>query len=203
MPYYPKNRIQTNLYTNGDEFVIKSNQSPYEGYYYKLYNGEIYTGKNPNDGNPKLLIPSTEVNLDKVNNSLYNTEAEEITISNIEYSNLRPKTSLTKKLPTPYYPQPTEQDYNLGEITRYFAKKINEASFIEISKSDYKNFKSHNDEYFWVLYDVALTPWEISGLENKVVNTNRDLVTLVEIKSKWPGFIKYITLNGGFNKFYK
>ena len=38
MPYYPKNRIITNLYTSGGEYIIKKTGLPYIGYYYSLYN---------------------------------------------------------------------------------------------------------------------------------------------------------------------
>ena len=33
-------------------------------------------------------------------------------------------------LPTPYYPQPTEEDYKLGEFQRYFCIKSNELNVI-------------------------------------------------------------------------
>ena len=53
--YVPLNRIITNLYTAPGEFVYKNSNAPYNGYYWKSYNGKIFTGKNPND------IPNEEL----------------------------------------------------------------------------------------------------------------------------------------------
>ena len=44
MAYYPKTKIQTNLFTNG-ELVKTSDLSPYVGSYYKLSTGQKYVGK--------------------------------------------------------------------------------------------------------------------------------------------------------------
>ena len=54
--YIPKNRIQTNLYTNGGEYVIAQTQQEYIGFYHKLYTGETFTGKNPDDS--RILTPN-------------------------------------------------------------------------------------------------------------------------------------------------
>lgn len=203
MPYYPKNRIQTNLYTNGGEFVIKVSKEAYQGYYYKLYNGEFYTGKNPNDGISQLLTPSSDITPDNSFDSLYNTVNPDLPLSVINYINTLSQEPQDKKLPVPYYPDPTVQDYELGEITRYFAKKINEPLFIEINKTDYNNLKQHNPQYFWELYLVEALPWDIRGDKNQVNTTNKKLVELTEYRNNWYGFTKYIALNGGFDKFYK
>lgn len=47
--YIPKNRIKTNLYTAGGEYVFKGNQEEYKGYFHSLYDGTFYTGRTPND----------------------------------------------------------------------------------------------------------------------------------------------------------
>jgi hypothetical protein len=53
--YYPKSQIKTNLYTNGGEFSNSITNQPYQGYYYETSNGQLYTGKNPQDG-PNILL---------------------------------------------------------------------------------------------------------------------------------------------------
>ena len=55
--YYPKSQIKTNLYTNGDEYVIESTQIPYTGYYYLTSTGKAFTGKTPDDKPNQELIP--------------------------------------------------------------------------------------------------------------------------------------------------
>jgi hypothetical protein len=53
--YYPKSQIKTNLYTNGSELVTTTNNQLYQGYYYETSNGQLFTGKNPQDG-PNILL---------------------------------------------------------------------------------------------------------------------------------------------------
>ena len=203
MPYYPKNRIITNLYTNGGEFNIKSNSLPYEGYYYKLYNGEFYSGKTPNDGTPQPLVPTVDNISPNELNPRYNVLTTTPTNEVLDYLTVIPKLPTDKKLPLTYYPNPTPKDYELGEITRYFVKKINEPLFIEVSSSDYEKIISKDPQYLWEIYLAESLPWSISGNKNTVISTNRNLTELLEYRSKWVGFIKYITLIGGFDKFYK
>ena len=54
--YIPKNRIKTNLYTPGNEFLIKLTGEDYMGYYHSLYTGKFYTGKTQNDSNIREII---------------------------------------------------------------------------------------------------------------------------------------------------
>ena len=55
--YIPKNRIITNLYTNTNEYVYKGTNVYYKGFYWKMYNGKLFTGKNPNE------LPNEELEL--------------------------------------------------------------------------------------------------------------------------------------------
>ena len=54
--YIPKNKIITDLYTNGGEYQDSSSLR-YIGSYYKLYNGKIFSGKNLNDKPTFELFP--------------------------------------------------------------------------------------------------------------------------------------------------
>jgi hypothetical protein len=84
MSYYPKSQIKTNLYTNGDEFVISTTQEIYKGHYYQVSNGNKYTGKTPEDG-PNILLttqspfPIEEIGIDGT------FPEKEIVILNIPY----------------------------------------------------------------------------------------------------------------------
>jgi len=70
--YIPKNKIITDLYTDGEEYVkiistnanrnnttTTSQTTPnfYVGYYWKSQTGDVYTGRNPNDKPQEPLIP--------------------------------------------------------------------------------------------------------------------------------------------------
>lgn len=203
MPYYPKNRIITDQFTNGGEFAIKATREPYLGPYYILYNGTFFTGKNQNEGNPQELIPIEDDLVFDTEPSLLVTITPEDDLKANDYLRIKNGLPPIKKLPTPYYPVPTVQDYELGEIQRYFAKKINEYIFIEIDEQTYTKLSQNNDEYYWKLYYSYSLPWELRGDKQRVEQINRSIVTQVEVQYKVYGFSKFIEQTGGYLKFYK
>ena len=53
--YYPQSKILTDQYTDGTELVYVSTQQYYTGAYHILSNGNIFTGRNPRDGELQKL----------------------------------------------------------------------------------------------------------------------------------------------------
>jgi hypothetical protein len=199
MPYYPKNRIQTNLYTNDGEYIIKSNKQEYTGYYYKLYNNTFFTGRTPNDLPTQELIPFEQIQENIANVVILNSSPS---LNNSVYSDLNSKPS-PKIIPSPYYPSPSVDDYKLGEFQRYFMKQINNSLYIEISKKDYDSLINRNESYLWQLYFPISIPWEISGDKSEVEQINKKITLLTEQQSKIYGFSFFIENTGGYLKFYK
>jgi hypothetical protein len=199
MPYYPKNRIQTNLYTNGGEYIIKSNNQEYTGYYYKLYNNTFFTGKTPNDLPTQELIPFEQTQEDTINVVILNSSPS---LNDLIYSNLTSKPS-PKIVPPPYYPSPSTDDYKLGEFQRYFMKQINNVSYTEISKKDYDSLVNKNESYLWQLYFPISIPWEISGDKSEVEQINKKITLLAEQQTKIYGFSFFIEKTGGYLKYYQ
>ena len=163
MAYYPKNKIQTNLFTNGDEYqTLDSNilglDGSYIGYYYKLSNGKIYSGKFPGDGvNDELVFISGK-------------------------PTPTPKTPITNV--PPLYPTP--EDYKNGYFTRYFKKKVNEFKFEELTLDQYNNV-------YVVLYIPFSLTWRLIGVDiNTVYNINKNTSLLTEQKFKVSGFNGYL-----------
>lgn len=197
MAYYPKNRIQTDLYTNGGEYSIKSTGENYTGYYYKLYNNTIFTGKTPNDSpNQELTLYSETIE----DNPLL-VIVEPFPDPEVNNYNLLTEKPSPKIVPLPYYPVPTVNDYKLGEFQRYFMKQINNLSFTEISKIDYNALVNRNETYLWPLYTPISIPWEISGNKDQIQQTNKRITLLTEQQSKVYGFSKFIEKTGGYDKF--
>lgn len=197
MAYYPKNRIQTDLYTNGGEYSIKSTGENYTGYYYKLYNNTIFTGKTPNDSpNQELTLYSETIE----DNPLL-VIVEPFPDPEVNNYNLLTEKPSPKIVPLPYYPVPTSNDYKLGEFQRYFMKQINNLSFTEISKIDYNALVNRNETYLWPLYTPISIPWEISGNKDQIQQTNKRITLLTEQQSKVYGFSKFIEKTGGYDKF--
>jgi len=163
MAYYPKNKIQTNLFTNGGEYqTLESNilgiDTSYTGYYYKLYNGKSYTGKFPGDGNNDEIV--------------------------LIGGKLIPK----QKTPITNVPQlfPTPEDYKNGFFTRYFKKKVNEFIFEELTLDQFNNV-------YIVLYIPFSLTWRLVGTDiDTVYNINKNTSLLTEQKFKVPSFNGYL-----------
>lgn len=191
MPYIPKNRIQTNLYTAGEEFYVPGVISNYVGYYYKLFNGKSYTGKTPNDKPNYFLVPIEEYNVDAVN-----TPSKIEILNSYEtliYSELiDPPSSTTVYSPQLFYTQPTEDDYKLGEFQRYFCKKRNEFIYLEISQSEYDKLSQSDSTIDFKNWNPFQIPWTLTGDKNEVYYINRNIVLLEEKNNKFYGFGKYL-----------
>jgi hypothetical protein len=208
MPYTPKSRIQTNLYTDGKEYTLKVEgpEDPgYVGYYHKLYNGKIYTGKNQDD-KPNFPLYPIPFNDGKAIYGLSTLPISNLILdgdSNVaNYLNLKNLSSdSVHPSPQPYLTIPTEQDYKLGEFRRYFCKKRNEFIYLEISISDYNKIINRDptiDFTSWFPFNI---PWSLTGDKDKVGQTNKNIVLLQINRNKLYGFDKY--LKGDYLKYYK
>lgn len=195
--YFPKSKIETNLFSSG-ELVLESTGQPYFGPYFKTFEGNSYTGKEPNDGPNDKLIPFQE-SLNGITNdlnfdNLSSTPADlRFTPKNATYSIITSQPSLVNTpFPIPYCPKPTERDYQTGEITRIFAKKHNENLYYEVADSNV----SSNPIYF-----TFRMQWIISGEENQVKTTNQKTVELYMRQLSIPAFNKF--LKNDYLRFWK
>lgn len=147
MIYYPQSKILPSQFTSGKDFLVKSTRLSYIGYYFELSNNTFFSGKSPSENNSQELIKNDQKNSNDSN-----------------------------ALPNPYYVNPTDSDYKLGFITRYFIKRRNGdyTTIREISKQYWDNFS--ND-----LYINLKINWRISGNKNDVISTNQSLVKLKEV----------------------
>ena len=197
MPYVPKSRIQTNLYTAGKDYVIQETSQPYIGYYYKTYKGQLFTGKNPDNKPNRLLIPIPEP-VQTNQTQVYIKDS----IENENYKLLRGISGNDlRNSPQLFFTQPTEQDYQLGEFRRFFCKSRNEFIYLEISESDYNALVQNSptiDFQNWVPFNI---PWTLTGDEHQVYNTNHNIVKLKEKNEGFYGLGKY--LQEKYLRYYK
>jgi hypothetical protein len=204
--YYPKSQVKTNLYTNGGDFFILNNLTPYQGYYYETSNGRYFTGKTPNES-PSFELIKTNPNETPTNLPL-SLQIENIPIDNLYiiengYSQST-RLSFNQTPPIPpkqSYPIPTEDDYKLGEFQRYFVKKTNESKFIEISLEDYRKYINQDKEVMFELYIPIQINWILTGDKDQVYLTNQGIVARTERDNNLPGFELYF--KGKFTQFYK
>jgi len=174
MAYYPKNKIKSNLYTQGGEFIYASNKESYVGDYHELSTGRFFTGKTPNSLNIKELIKP----------------------SNDEGGPSSPSTS------TPYTPLlPTPQDYKNGEFVRYFICRLNQPMFVEIDKINFNKYKQKDPTISWKLYKPFSLFWVLTGDINQVAQTNKNVTELIETQENVLGLSIY--LKEDWTQYYK
>jgi hypothetical protein len=201
--YYPLSQITSNLYTNGGEYVYKSNQENYTGYYWKTSSGKIYTGKTPQD------IPTSELisaNSNPLNPVLQNSSIPVIInqndFENTNYINVKSIDTSQIALTPTYYPTlPTQQDYQIGEFRRYFCKKTNEIQYVEISKDQFDLLVAKDPQILWQLYFPFFIPWDITGNKEQVARVNKNIVDLTMKNLRLPRFNDYI--KNDYTKYYR
>jgi len=196
--YYPKSKIIANQYTAGEELVYLNTYIFYQGYYYIVADGRIYTGKNPNDGISKELqaIPTgKQRNTDNAEVSTLNiqdlTEAEP---SKLDYDDIRLNKGIENPFTSLIEPKYSLPNTNYPSFIRYFAKRTNGSVFIEINKDTYNKLASKDRLYNWPAYTVFTLPWttaQASRSEIEAINTG--IVYSTERSQKLYGLSQYIT----------
>lgn len=203
--YFPKSQLQTDLYTNGSEFMLSNSKTEYIGDYFIAQGNLYFSGKNPND-KPNLSLTSLSTN---IGNPESDPEGEVLpesyyliddlyywaTNQDINEGNIPPTS------PTQSFPLPSESDYKIGEFDRFFLKKINEVKYIEVLKKEYEQYSSEQSNVSWRSYTPFKIPWEITGNRSKVFNTNKNTVNRIQTNLKLPGFKSYF--RDKYDQFFK
>jgi len=206
--YYPNSQIKTNIYTNGGELVFKVNNENYIGFYWKTSDGKFYTGKNPQDKSIQELILITSLSNPSISNQTseaFEVESQPNLISNtdlsLRYNKLNNKLLGDKIIPNSFNPFPTQEEYTLGEFTRYFCKKANEYTYTEINKDNFTKLSTKDNSYLWQLYIPFKFQWTISGEEKTVYNLNKNITQFMMNKFKLNMLNKF--LKEDYLKFWK
>ena len=190
--YYPKSQIKTNLVTKGGELKLLRDNTEYQGDYWKTSNGEFFTGKNPDSDIVVPLIPIVESNIignpKKPTYEIPTVEIPSYNIRDYSYDNAKSININEPTYPTSHFPTPTQEDYDYGEINRYFLKKTNEYIFIEIKKSTYEKYIERDENVPYQLYKPFKITWDIKGKEDDVYNVNYNTVKRTEKRYNVYGF---------------
>lgn len=146
--YTPVSNIISSGFTNGGDFIIKSNGQAYSGYYFTTTDNKFYTGQTWTESSVELESLSQSSN---------------INIFGGIYSTLNPN-PLPKTTFTPDFIMPTQQDYNNGYFVRYILKptissQLND--FIEVKSDKYNQVAQSND--LQTLYKFANVIWKLTG----------------------------------------
>tara|TARA_R110000772_G_scaffold135162_2_gene243803 strand:+ start:6243 stop:6902 length:660 start_codon:yes stop_codon:yes gene_type:complete len=207
--YYPKSQIQTELFTNGEDFTIFPTDERYSGYYFITGDNQAFTGKNPNDKPNLQLIPTTN-RYSSTSTPLIISDPKPTTntgeyivdpLYNISRKNPITEFQVPPLSPIQTYPRPKESDYNVGEIQRYFVKKINSIKYIEINKTNYTRYLNNESTVNWQLYAPFSLPWEITGDRSKVYEVNKKTVSRITNNLNLIGFKSYF--KDKYDQFHK
>jgi hypothetical protein len=180
--YYPKSQVKTELYTNGGEFVRTDNNQDYKGFYWQNSSNQYFTGKTPQD------LPSVALERQQTEDSEAPSTPQDysVWVANVgDISNVNPGLA-----PKRYYPKPTDDNYNIGQFTRYFTKKTNQNIYYEISKEDYEGLRNREERLKWQLYEGVKLNWQLTGDKQEVYKTNKNIVYITEQQNRLPGFSK-------------
>ena len=216
--YYPKSQIKTNLYTNGDEFVIELTNDPYVGYYYLTSSGIAYSGKTPDDRPNQRLTKISPTLSNKLASSNSNTVTFAFTddanvtnkvtfpnyASTLEYASLKNIDIYNPPIKLlPYYSPtlPTQQDYQNGEFKRYFCKKTNQLLYIEINQEQFDKLVGKDPQIEFSLYQPFYIDWQLTGNKEQVAKVNRNSTELIVFKNKFLGLNEYLRFD--WTKYYQ
>tara|TARA_B100000287_G_scaffold288086_1_gene271487 strand:+ start:500 stop:1111 length:612 start_codon:yes stop_codon:yes gene_type:complete len=162
-------RTVQGLTTKKDEFLFENSQTiARKGITYSIY----YTLTKEKKYLTGLISSTNSRILQKINeDDLF-----------VKYGDLKSITRTPYPRTTPA--KPSQNDYNIGEIRRYFTQKANDNTkpIFEISKSDYENKNS--------LYKYIDFIWKISGNKKDVIRENNVTLRLIEIEI--PGISKVL-----------
>jgi len=189
--YYPQSQITTGLFSNGD-LVYKSNGTIYNGPYYKISSGQLFSGLTPDDINTQELISTS--------GEKYNTEILSKR-NNYDYLIITKSKNLPKTNPLFIQPSPTSVDYDNETFTRFFCKKSNELIYIEIDNITFDQLNNQEDTINWELYIPFSIPWKIKGNKQKVYKTNKSIVEYYSLKLKLVSFSTF--LKEDYTKYFK
>ena len=195
MTYYPKSQIKTDLYTKGDQLRVKSTGENYIGFYWQTSRNEYFSGRTPYSGASVELQKIPVVQTPKISTLTYS-------VGNDAY-NKQKGVNIENKLLLPFYqkPSPTQEDYDLGSLIRYFCKRNNENLYVETTKNIYNRIKGKDKGYAFYLYVPFSLVWQLTGNRRTVFQTNEQIVSTTEFQQNITGLKDY--LNFIYIEFYK
>ena len=193
MPYLPKSKVNIKEASSG-EFVYRKGKKPFKGKYLELSNGKYYAGTNVINLGDELVKAKEDPSNNRMGNSF----------DSQKYSLLKKKKKKflenTKRVPI-NKPTPTEEDYDRGYYTRFFAKRINQSeSYIEISSDTFQKLQEKTD-YDHHLYVVGSITWALKNGTRKVNNNNLRILerTFPYISNFFPILNEYEVIDGPLN----
>ena len=157
--FYAANQISEAQYAKAGEFVDNETLEPYEGVYC-IADETFLTG----------ATPSLESRVLREATGVFGKKFEDANSS--KYFQLTRKEYVNHSAPQVFFPEPDEEDYERGQIIRYFVQKKNEANVIhEIDEIQFKAVNKENKEGINdALYRKFQIQWMLTGVDAIKIN---------------------------------
>ena len=201
--YFPSSQVEINLVSNGD-LAYKNNNVLYYGVYFSTSDGKYYANS-PNDTVLiELIKPKPTTNNNEF--QLYFDDPESIegpdarfeSYENELYSLITkaPKTPPNIDPPPHYLFSPLSNEVKKGYAVRFFAKKVSQNSYIEISNETYDQFINLDSKVAINLYEVANLIWYLRSPNDQPVDESNFINILnFEKKYNWKNFNQFLKVN--------
>ena len=200
--YTPPSQIRQGLYTEGKEWMYADSFEEYIGLYHKYPNDATYSEAQYYPEQSKPLIPYVAQSsiievLDDQGNQIGKQSA-----NNSVYFRLTEKRFDQHYQPPFYYPDPSNEEYDVGFMTRFFAQRKNKSDDItEVTADEFDRKNSNNkpgiDEG---LYRFLQLKWTIDGPLDEVRKANARVIKNAEIEERFFGLSFYLSDLDEFHK---
>lgn len=176
-PYYGLHQIVAGQYTPGNELVLDDG-TDYIGTYHVLPNAQMFTNAVPKINSVELFERRVDV--------------PEIVK---RYNRITDRRLGKYESPIPHQPIPNPDDYEFGEIQRFFVQKRNNP-IVTIVEIDNEQFNTINTQgapgINGVAWNQLLIPWKISLIPpSDISDINRR--TLIQSEGNFPGIGLYVS----------
>lgn len=174
-PYFNLHQIITGQYTPGNEFVMEDG-SDYIGQYHILPTNQYFTHPRPESSSMELFVKRFNVSEDSR-----------------KYTNIRRTTLPLHDVPVPVDVQPTTDDYNRGEMERYFVQKRNSPmnTIMEIDAIQFNRVKTSDTGINAVVWNKIKLRWKISKLPAESISMQNQQA-IIEGERKFPGLKNHL-----------
>lgn len=199
--YLPKSQVEENLTSNGN-LVYKGTFDLYYGKYFRTSKGKYYANS-PNDivlielEIPPIQKTSDTQGIEVSEDNPYYFDRRFFGKNNRLYSFLTNAPTVPPVVTPPKYSPyiPNNINKQQGYSIRYFAKKNNEAQYIEISSSTYKLFQNQDSTVAITMYEAKNLIWYLTSPSDKPVDeVNLNILLDFEKKYNWSNFHHYVLI---------
>lgn len=183
-PYFNLHQIITGQFTSGGEYVF-ADGTDYIGAYHILPTNQLFTGTRPESKSREIFEKRIDITKDILR---YNSNT----------GNVSPR----YETPVAISRVPTSDEYQLGEMERYFVQRRNSPlnTIIEIDGIQFNKINTRNNPGInGIIWKELLLKWKIGKIpKDDIYESNRRLVEKEE--NGFPGIKNFLS---NFLEFYR